>query len=418
MKEKALTMKNAKMSSSLLRSGLLASGAVLLLAGCSPTVTIGSDIGSGSLDIDGRGSEANSTVNCHVKLENAGGGWGGLSLSNQDLTASTPETMDVAKASVGHLGGKWYFESHIDQVQGTWWAENVGAAVDDFIPQVHDTARMGATYNTTGSISTTPHDFGLPGGDKFETGDLVGVAIDLDGGRIYFQKNGVWQNGDPAAGTGGAEVLTLPGTGAYRAFLSVSENDQMTANFGESKFAYPVPAGFSPYAAGFAADGEGNCQESGPTSLPVDAAPLSASCSDLDSYNAGSAGGTELHLIGVYRADSSQINVQVDRKGPLVLVLSSYDAVQWNVTAAPGTKIQRIVMSSYEPSSVAAPPGISVDHFIFEQGGKYLDTGYAWPAASGGSDTQALIKNAQAETGLEMTSFGGCYSGGSFTLTN
>jgi hypothetical protein len=42
-------------------------------------------------------------------------------------------------------------------------------------------------------------------GNSVATNDIVGVAIDLDNGKIWFSKNGTWQaSGDPAAGTNAA----------------------------------------------------------------------------------------------------------------------------------------------------------------------------------------------------------------------
>lgn len=38
-------------------------------------------------------------------------------------------------------------------------------------------------------------------GSSFTTGDTVGIAINLTSGKVWFSKNGSWQNsGDPAAG--------------------------------------------------------------------------------------------------------------------------------------------------------------------------------------------------------------------------
>ncbi len=45
----------------------------------------------------------------------------------------------------------------------------------------------------------------------FTTGDVIGVALDADVGKMWFSKNGSW-NGDPVAGTGG---LTI-GAGPWR----------------------------------------------------------------------------------------------------------------------------------------------------------------------------------------------------------
>jgi hypothetical protein len=433
IERKGLTMKCAKMFSSMLIPGFLAGGAALLLAGCNPQVKIGSDSGSDSMAAkEAKGAKAYPAVNCRVKLVNTYAGMFGdgslpeVSLSNRDLTA-TAQKLGMGKANAGHITGKWYFEVHIDQLLsdgqggiwgGIWWAQKLGVAVDEAIASAPDMAQMGAAYTPMGEITAGRNDLNEVGVDIYETGDLIGAALDLDSGRIYFSKNGVWLNGDPGAGTGGIEVLTLPGTGAYYPFLGVSGGDQMTANFGETRFANSPPAGFLPYAQGFTADQAGDCQDPGPAGRPADPAPMTASCTDFESYDAGSAGGTELHILGVSEAKGGQSNVQVDRHRPLVLVLSSSNAVQWNVTAGPGAQIERIILSSYDLSSVSAPQGIPVDSFSYAQNGEYVETGFGWPATVGGGDTQTMIKELEAKAGLTMTSFGGCYTGGSFTVTD
>jgi hypothetical protein len=424
-------MKCAKMFSSMLISGFLASGAALLLAGCNPKVKIGSDTGSDSMSAkpaneakSTNGTPASGPVSCDLKLvlKEVGmftdGSQQILTLSNQDLTASTPNKVATARATLGQITGKWYFEVHIDQrlpdsQGGVSWAQHVGVAVDEFIAMKPDLQYLGAVYETSWGISSSMDNFPRNQVGDFETGDLVGVALDLDGGRIYFSKNGVWLNGDPGAGTDGAIVLALPGTSAYYPFVGVSEGDQLTVNFGKSTFANSVPAGFLPYAQNFVADQAGNCLNPVPLSRPADPAPMTASCSNFDSYGAGSAGGTELHIIGVDEASGGQINVRVTRQGPLVLALSSFASVQWNVTADPGAKIERIVMSGDDLSSVSAPQGIPVDTFI-----GYQFYGYAWPAAPGASKTQHMIEGFEEKTGLTMTAFGGCQTGGSFTVTD
>ena len=41
-------------------------------------------------------------------------------------------------------------------------------------------------------------------GASFGAGDIIGIAIDLDNQKIYFSKNGTWQNsGDPTSGATG-----------------------------------------------------------------------------------------------------------------------------------------------------------------------------------------------------------------------
>jgi hypothetical protein len=44
-------------------------------------------------------------------------------------------------------------------------------------------------------------------GATYTTGDIIGIAMDLDNNKLYFSKNGTWQNSaDPSAGTGGISI--------------------------------------------------------------------------------------------------------------------------------------------------------------------------------------------------------------------
>ena len=41
-------------------------------------------------------------------------------------------------------------------------------------------------------------------GNTYTTGDIIGIAMDLDNNKLYFSKNGTWQNsGDPTSGSTG-----------------------------------------------------------------------------------------------------------------------------------------------------------------------------------------------------------------------
>ena len=106
-------------------------------------------------------------------------------------------------------------------------------------------------------------------GDSYDDDDIIGVAVDLDNGAIYFSKNGTWQNSsDPESGsskTGAAytDILTILPDGGYMfAFNFVYNNSQqeiIQANFGNpifsissgnsdgngyGTFEYAVPSGY------------------------------------------------------------------------------------------------------------------------------------------------------------------------------
>ena len=100
--------------------------------------------------------------------------------------------------------------------------------------------------------------------------DLIGIALDLDNNKIYFSKNGTWQNtgtANPSTGTDGfaiTAVSSLPASQAGNYFImssddSTSNNATFNWNFGSPSFTissgnadgngygnfeYAVPTGF------------------------------------------------------------------------------------------------------------------------------------------------------------------------------
>ena len=83
-------------------------------------------------------------------------------------------------------------------------------------------------------------------GDTFTNGDIIGIALDLDNQKIYFSKNGTYQDsGDPAAGSNAAFTDLVAGT-HYRLCVSHagSTATDVTMNAGQSSFNTAAPSGF------------------------------------------------------------------------------------------------------------------------------------------------------------------------------
>jgi hypothetical protein len=78
-------------------------------------------------------------------------------------------------------------------------------------------------------------------------GDIVGVAFDLDTGKLWLARNNVWVIGDPALGT--SPVFTMP---AFTYFPGASSETPspavLTLNSRYAEFVYSVPAGFISWA--------------------------------------------------------------------------------------------------------------------------------------------------------------------------
>ena len=114
-------------------------------------------------------------------------------------------------ANAGKLGGT----STIMISRGKWYAEfefeatnNSGSTVSSLIG-VTDSPQLNA--NSFGKVGERANDVGYEQtgnksigdnrtsyGNTYTTGDIIGVAVDLDNNAIYFSKNGTFQNsGDP-----------------------------------------------------------------------------------------------------------------------------------------------------------------------------------------------------------------------------
>ena len=99
-------------------------------------------------------------------------------------------------------------------------------------------ANAGTKYSGAGSVAY---------GNSFTTNDVIGVAVDMDSGKIWFSKNGAFQaSGDPAAGTNAAFTdivssgfIWMPGINTF----SATPNSGVL-NFGQRAFAYTAPSGF------------------------------------------------------------------------------------------------------------------------------------------------------------------------------
>jgi len=157
---------------------------------------------------------------------------------------STASLNSYATSTIGMSSGKFYFEAK-NVTNANWQSMGISDR---------------PSPDNTNSLGTNAYDYGYQNGDgaklnnssqtsygnSYTTNDIIGCAVDLDNLKIYFSKNGVWQNsGDPesgATGTGAAFTITAPSltsTGFY--FFAVGDNtaansSKWSANFGNGYF--------------------------------------------------------------------------------------------------------------------------------------------------------------------------------------
>ncbi len=165
-----------------------------------------------------------------------------LSSGNSVATLTVTNSWRSVRCTGGLSSGKHYFEFEYTDYIGNAMFGVAGAAAS-LAARIGDSS-VGWAYN--GSNGQKYHDnAGTAYGDTLVTdGDIIGVAIDMDAGKIWFSKNGVWQDsGNPAAGTGEA-YSGLSGT-VYPALSAYSNSTKVTTQFFASELSHTAPSGFS-----------------------------------------------------------------------------------------------------------------------------------------------------------------------------
>lgn len=164
-----------------------------------------------------------------------------ITLSNGNLTATGTATSQLVRGTVSKATGKWYFEVTVATAV-TFGTVGVAKSTTSTGTWVGGDTAPGSyglgpahSYQNGGSDSTT---------NAINSGDVVGVAVDLDAGLIWWHINGVWINdaggtaGDPAAGTH-ERYSGLTGT-YYPASAPGAADHTINATF-----SYPIPSGFT-----------------------------------------------------------------------------------------------------------------------------------------------------------------------------
>jgi len=168
----------------------------------------------------------------------------GLSEANLTISGTSPGDFGTIKLT----SGKWYFEFR-KNADGD---NQLGIA-------------SGNAYQSSGNLGTTCFrrtwrdnvgtpswltDSGTPGSgtaQSLTTGDILGVALDLDNNAVYFAKNNTWMNsGVPTSGSSktGAIWTDLSG-GTWQIYAGGNSNGcYTTLNAGQRPFTYTAPSGF------------------------------------------------------------------------------------------------------------------------------------------------------------------------------
>ena len=194
------------------------------------------------------------------------GNIGDVTGSNGNTTTSYFAQYRSYPATLGFKSGKWYWESKRKSTANDF---HLGICSENLTP-ANQATWVGSTPNgwiyagDGGDLYNNNSNPGSSGYATLAVDDIVGVAYDADNGKLYFSKNGTFQNSsNPVNGTNPAfsgldtslfyfPVITAGansetnfgngffGTTAVTSNSGAGEQDDA----GEGKFQYDVPAGY------------------------------------------------------------------------------------------------------------------------------------------------------------------------------
>jgi len=153
-------------------------------------------------------------------------------LANGNLQASGATDLAGVTGTIGVSSGKWYWEIFVGSVQDVVGIWPISSKINSY-PGSSSTSY--GYYGSSGNKynNTTPVAYGA----AFTSGDIIGVALDLDVGTLTFYKNGASQGTAFSSLTGGFRP-------AVRAGNPSTPSTGTHLNAGQRAFAYTAPAGF------------------------------------------------------------------------------------------------------------------------------------------------------------------------------
>ncbi len=175
-----------------------------------------------------------------------------ISLSNGDLRATkiTDTNFASVRATRGVSIGKWYFE--IVVVQGnTQQLVGVGNSSANLNSYCGSDANGWSYHKIDGNKINNAVAVAY-GATWPLNATVIGIALDMTGGKLWWAKNNAWQaSGDPAAGTNPAYSTGL--TGTLYPMLTLQANaavqDIVDGRFKLADFSNTPPTGFSAWGS-------------------------------------------------------------------------------------------------------------------------------------------------------------------------
>jgi len=179
-----------------------------------------------------------------------------LAEGNTDFTGVSGTPFTPARSTIAVSQGKWYMEYKFKTAGGGVGVMTTQSPINDHL---RDDADVRSIYRGHGGYYYGRNNSGAiddVGGNSvtLSADDIVGIALDLDNGYVYFHKNGTYMNGqdgstqgNPAGNNGGSggaanhptQLLTNQhdGVWAFMAYdISTATSGRVICNFGNPPY--------------------------------------------------------------------------------------------------------------------------------------------------------------------------------------
>jgi len=151
-----------------------------------------------------------------------------------------------AYSTLGVNSGKWYMEMKYSARTHSYDRVMLGIAGNPnelrrtpaYVGQATDPTSYG--YYVDGN--RYQNDNATTYGSSYTVNDIIGIALDLENNRLFFSKNGTWQDsGDPTSSTGAISITAPSSTVEGSYFFAVSDTTgsyggTIQCNFGNGYF--------------------------------------------------------------------------------------------------------------------------------------------------------------------------------------
>jgi len=195
--------------------------------------------------------------------------------SDGNLTSITNSSTGSYKwggcSTIGVTSGKWYCEAKAT-VDSTYSRNVIGITGNATELARTNASILNATYSW-GYYSSNGTVQGNGSGDisgyntSYTTGDIIGVAMDLDNNKLYFSKNGTFLNsGDPTSGSTGTGAISIvaASTTTDGAYFFAQTDDTGTSSPSKFEFNFGSPP-YSISSGNADANGFGNFEYAVPS---------------------------------------------------------------------------------------------------------------------------------------------------------